>query len=599
VGGFDSGSSFYRLLDMNKTVDEGLAFGGSSVMLPRVRIPIRAKIVVPYLLLSIFLALGAAYVITQLVFDSLEERFTNQLIESGKLSSEWMVREEERLIKSMRLLANSEGVAEAIEGRQAEKLRDLTFGIVISNQEEAVEILDQQGYLLLSMRHRPGGNLDEYQFVQEGDLSFLDWDFVETVVRGKPDGFSDKRAGLIQSEAGDYFYLAGPILDSTGGQVGTVLVGKSLAAITRQLREESLAQVSLYSFNGNVFHSTFSQPLAIDGGLVSKILENQDDRSLTRSFRDIQISNIDYQEILGPWEIRDDQDIGVLGIALPKTFFISPKRVTRLQITLLVGATLFLVILMGVNLARVITQPLIKLARASTQVSQGDFEVELETRSNDEVAVLTEAFNQMVRSVQSSREALLHAYNSTLEGWSKALELRDKETEGHTVRVTQITLELARSLGLDGEDLVHIQRGALLHDIGKMGVPDNILLKPGKLTDEEWLIMREHPRYAYEMLWPIEYLRPALDIPYYHHERWNGAGYPMKLKGEEIPIAARIFAVVDVWDALISERPYKKAMSQEEALREITSQSGIQFDPVVVEAFLAIISRKDEARGYG
>jgi putative nucleotidyltransferase with HDIG domain len=595
VGGFDSGSLFYRLLKINPSANENLGIGGSSVMLPRVRVPIRAKIVVPYLLLSIFLALGAAYVITQLVFDSLEERFTNQLIESGKLSSEWMVREEERLIKSMRLLANSEGVSAAIEGRQAEALRDLAFSIVISNQEEAVEILDQQGYLLLSMRHRSGGDIDEYQFVKEGDQSFLDWDFVKKVIQGPPDAFSDKHAGLVQFEAGDYFYIAGPILNAHGSQIGAILIGKSLATITRQLREESLAQVSLYSFNGNVFHSTFSQPFAIDGSLVADILENQDNKSLTRNFRDIQVSNIDYQEILGPWEIRDDQDIGVLGIALPKTFFISPKRVTRLQITLLVGATLFLVILMGVNLARLITQPLIKLARASAQVSQGDFEVQLETRSNDEVAVLTEAFNQMIRSVQSSREALLHAYNSTLEGWSKALELRDKETEGHTLRVTQITLDLARSLGLEGDDLVHIQRGALLHDIGKMGVPDNILLKPGKLTDEEWLVMREHPRYAYDMLWPIEYLRPALDIPYHHHERWNGAGYPAKLKGEEIPIAARIFSVVDVWDALISERPYKKAMSREDALQEIKSQSGIQFDPVVVEAFLAYIAREDEA----
>jgi len=584
---------------MYNSANGNIDVNNSSVKLPKVRIPIRAKIVIPYLLLAIFLALGAAYVITQIVFDSLEERFTNQLIESGKLSTEWMVREEDRLIKSMRLISNSSGVPEAIQGRQVEKLRDLTFGIVISNQEEAVEILDEQGYLLLSMRHHPGGNIEEYLFVKEGDQSFLKWEFVKNVVQGQADTFSDKQAGLVHNDAGDYFYIAGPIINSSGSQVGTVLVGRRLETISRKIREESLSQVSLYSFDGDIYHSTFSQPMSIDEGLVTKILENQDGQSLTRSFRDLQVSNIDYQEILGPWEIRDNKDIGVMGIALPKTFLVSPKRVTRLQITLLVGAALFTVIVMGVNLARVITQPLVKLARASTQVSRGDFQVQLETRSNDEVAVLTEAFNQMIRSVQTSREALLHAYNSTLEGWSKALELRDKETEGHTLRVTQMTVELARSLGLEGEELVQIQRGALLHDIGKMGVPDQILLKPGKLTDEEWVIMREHPVYAYEMLWPIEYLRPALDIPYYHHERWNGTGYPKKLKDEEIPIAARIFAVVDVWDALLSERPYKKAMSRSEALTEIKSQRGIQFDPSVVDTFLEYIAEKDDETRYG
>jgi putative nucleotidyltransferase with HDIG domain len=567
--------------------------------LPKVRIPIRAKIVIPYLLLSIILALGAAYVVTQLVFDSLEERFTNQLIESGKLSSEWMVREEERLIQTMRLVSNSTGVPEVIQAHQAEILRDLTFGIVISNQEEAVEILDDQGYLLLSMRHHKGGNVEDYTFVKNGDQSLLQWDFIRKVVEGQADSFSDKQAGLVLSDEGDYFFIAGPIQNSSGSQVGTVLVGRSLETISRKIREESLSQVSLYGFSGNVYQSTFSQPIAIDEGTATKILENQDVQSLTRSFRDIQVSNIDYQEILGPWEIRDDEDIGLLGIALPKTFFVSPKRVTRLQITLLVGGALLMVIGMGVNLARIITQPLIKLARASTQVSHGDLHIQLEARSNDEVAVLTEAFNQMVMSVQTSREALLHAYNSTLEGWSKALELRDKETEGHTLRVTQMTVELAQSLGLDGEDLVHIQRGALLHDIGKMGVPDQILLKPGKLDDEEWVIMREHPVYAYELLRPIEYLRPALDIPYYHHERWNGSGYPMKLRGEEIPIAARIFAVVDVWDALLSDRPYKKAMSRVDALAEIKSQRGIQFDPIVVDAFLKYIDNNNNGCDHG
>ncbi|MDT8898347.1 GAF domain-containing protein [Thermanaerothrix sp. 4228-RoL] len=192
----------------------------------------------------------------------------------------------------------------------------------------------------------------------------------------------------------------------------------------------------------------------------------------------------------------------------------------------------------------------------------------------------------LLANLQQTTQALLRAYDATIEGWSYALDLRDKETEGHTQRVTELALRLARALGLSGEALVHLRRGALLHDIGKMGVPDSILHKPGPLTDEEWVLMRRHPVFAYEMLSRIEYLRPALDIPYCHHEKWDGTGYPRGLKGEEIPLAARIFAVVDVWDALTSDRPYRPAWTREQAMAYLREQAGKHFDPHIVEVFL-------------
>ncbi|MDK2979732.1 MAG: hypothetical protein PWQ55_79 [Chloroflexota bacterium] len=181
------------------------------------------------------------------------------------------------------------------------------------------------------------------------------------------------------------------------------------------------------------------------------------------------------------------------------------------------------------------------------------------------------------------------AYDTTLEGWSKALDLRDKETEGHTQRVVDITLRIAQNMGIDNEELIHIRRGALLHDIGKMGIPDSILLKPGPLTEEEWEVMKRHPVYAHDLLYPITHLRSALDIPYSHHEKWNGSGYPQGLKGEQIPLAARIFAVVDVWDALTSDRPYRKAWTSKKALDYIREQSNAHFDPKVVDVFLSMI----------
>jgi HD-GYP domain-containing protein (c-di-GMP phosphodiesterase class II) len=196
---------------------------------------------------------------------------------------------------------------------------------------------------------------------------------------------------------------------------------------------------------------------------------------------------------------------------------------------------------------------------------------------------------QLFDGLQHTNHELIQAYNETIEGWVRALDLRDEETEGHSLRVTQLCLDLSVALGIQGDELTHIRRGALLHDIGKVGVPDNVLLKPGKLTDEEWVIMRKHPQFAFDMLFPIEYLRPALSIPYSHHEKWDGTGYPDQLKGEEIPFAARIFSVVDVWDVLSSDRPYRKAWAKSEVLKYIKDQAGIQFDPKVIEVFLQII----------
>jgi putative nucleotidyltransferase with HDIG domain len=180
-------------------------------------------------------------------------------------------------------------------------------------------------------------------------------------------------------------------------------------------------------------------------------------------------------------------------------------------------------------------------------------------------------------------------YDMTLEGWSRALDMRDQETEGHSERVTEMAMDLARILAIGDAEAEHIRRGALLHDMGKIGIPDSILLKPGPLTEEEWVVMRTHPVRAFELLSRIPYLRQALEIPYCHHEKWDGSGYPRGLKEEQIPLAARIFAIVDVYDALTNDRPYRKAWSREKALTYILEQSGKHFDPKVVEAFLRLL----------
>jgi HD-GYP domain-containing protein (c-di-GMP phosphodiesterase class II) len=199
--------------------------------------------------------------------------------------------------------------------------------------------------------------------------------------------------------------------------------------------------------------------------------------------------------------------------------------------------------------------------------------------------------HELFQSLQRSNMDLVQAYDATLEGWAKALELRDEETEGHSHRVVDMTVRLGRENGYREENLVHLRRGALLHDIGKLSIPDSILLKPGALTVEEWQIMKLHPVYAKQMLSDILFLNLASDIPYFHHEKWDGSGYPHGLQGDEIPLAARIFAIVDVWDALTSDRPYRRAWTKEKALDYIRLQKGKHFDPKVVEQFLDLVEK--------
>ncbi len=232
-----------------------------------------------------------------------------------------------------------------------------------------------------------------------------------------------------------------------------------------------------------------------------------------------------------------------------------------------------------------------KIAEEKEMIAQQELQDLLTKADQSRQALLSLIEDQRLAEIELNRltSHLIIAYDSTLEGWSHALELREQETAGHSLRVVELTLKVAKQLGVSEQELIQIERGALLHDIGKMGIPDSILLKPGPLTEEEWVIMKQHPIYAFNLLSKIDYLKPALDIPYSHHERWDGSGYPQGLAGKDIPFAARIFAVIDIWDALSSDRPYRLAWKREEILAYIRELSGKQLDPEIVEVFLRIV----------
>lgn len=376
---------------------------------PKVRIPVRMKITLPYLILALFLAIGAGYVLSQVVLDTIEERFTNQLIEAGKLANDWLVNEEDRLLGTERLVVNTRGLANAVAAEDAETLREIVLPIAINYQEESIEILNNQGISIISMRHKPGGNLEEYFFAR-GDNLYSQWPFVDAVLQQRVDARGDKFAGLAIAPWGSYLYIAGPVYNASGQRVGVVLVGKTLKTIVSQIRQDTLAQVSLYDLNGHTLASTFqafeSNPLSLDAQMLTNVAANKSTESLIHP---IQLGSIKYSELIGPFEIRPSMQapsanqngaIAFVGTALAETFLVHPSQITRVQVFLLTAFALALIVIMGFYLANRITRPLLDVVNASSKVANGNLDIHVKPSGNDEVAVLAHSFNEMVMGLR-------------------------------------------------------------------------------------------------------------------------------------------------------------------------------------------------------
>ena len=555
-------------------------------MLNRIRrayIPILTQITVPYVILAILIAAGGTFVITRVVIDSVEERFTNQLIETGLLADEGVVREEEDLLESLRLISHIQGVDLAVENHNVASLRSLALPLALNAGIEAIVFVDANGSTVLSQVLNPES---QTYISMTPSNSYRSYDFLNQVLAGEVDEQGDKFSGINATSAGTFLFIAGPVQDAEGRLVGGAMVGRSVDSLVRLLKQEILGNLTVYDFSGEPLTSTLQGPSPIEPGQAQLIIERQDEGSLRRSMSD---SGIAYSELVSTFEVRSGTDLGLIGVALPTNFLVQTSQVTRGNTFVLMSVALLLVILVGAVVAGRITRPIRDLKEAALRVSGGDLKVQVAQRGRDEVGVLGQSFNTMVENLSKSKQDLLDTYDKTIEGWARALDLRDHETEGHSRRVTDMAVRLGKTLGLDQEDLRQLQRGALLHDIGKIAVPDSILLKKGKLTRKEMAQIQQHPEHAKLFMEQIEFLKPAMAIPYSHHERWDGKGYPQGLKGEQIPFLARIFAVADVWDALTSERSYHKAMSFAEALDTIRSEAGTHFDPQVVDAFIKML----------
>ncbi len=555
-------------------------------MLKRLRqtyIPILTQITVPYVILAILTAVGGIYILTQIVVDSVEERFTNQLIDTARLSEEGLVRVQQKLLESQRLLSHVQGIDLAIENRQRSILADLALPIAYNAELEAIVFLDEIGNPLLSL------SLDvetqAYGQLTPGE-PYRNLSFVEKVVRGEVDELGDKTSGFVSTPLGELLFVAGPVVNIDGQGVGVAMVGMRMKNLVSLLREETLGHLTFYTLEGVPLISTLLDSTAIDPEQALLIFTRQNEGSYRRS---LVSAGETYSELLSPFEVRGGEGAGLIGVALATKGLAQPGEITRNSTLLLMGFVFLLVVGVGTVVAGRITRPIRVLKDAAVKISHGDLDVRVTGQRRDEVGVLAESFNSMVESLSQSKQDLLDTYDKTIEGWALALDLRDHETEGHSRRVADLAVRLGRKLQLKEEDIKNLYRGALLHDVGKIAIPDTILLKKGKLTEKQRDQVKQHPVYAKLFMEQIEFLKPAMDVPYGHHERWDGKGYPRGLKGKEIPILARIFAVADVWDALTSNRPYREAMQFTDALDEIRKERGRQFDPEVVDAFLQVL----------
>ena len=363
-----------------------------------VRLPMRVKITLPYLMLAMLFALAGAYLVSRVVLESIQDRFLNQLVKTGLQSQDWIVQEESRLLETLRLASNTQGVPEAIQAANPEALRELLLPVAANSQEEEIIILDLQGNRLLTLT-QSGAGLGDYEATQGGD-GCAGWEFVDKVLAGANDSAGDKFAGRGGSALGEMLYVAGPVYSPTGERVGAALVGKSLTTLSRQLSQDTLSDVTFYDLQGRPVATTLLAAidgLTLDQNKILATLAGQDQSSQTR---DLTLSNLRYTEIFAPWEVRGGSDLGVVGVSLAQAFLVRTSRATQVEIFLMVAAAILLVIVVGVYVSGLITRPLMKLVDASSEVANGNLEVKVDAGGDDELSILAKSFNYMVAGLQ-------------------------------------------------------------------------------------------------------------------------------------------------------------------------------------------------------
>ena len=549
---------------------------------------IRWKIVLPYAFLTVLLAVTGSYLATELVTGSLEERFDNQLAEAGRGVSDKVVRKEREHLETVRAVAFTDGVAAAVQSGDRAAVNALVQPIAANAGVERVEVLDVQGNRLTAMQLTDARSLT-YEQLSDADTPG-EWPLVRRVIEGESDQQGDKYAQIIETSEGFVLYTAGPVFSDTG-TAGVVLVGTTLESFVAQSKAEALADVTVYDFTGNPLASTFAvdeaaSPEEANLDVPAPTLDDSIEGVAVREQRSLFSRN--YDLLYGRLELRG-QVVGLYSVGLPTDFIFNAGNSTRTQVMLLFGAGMAAVLGIGMYLTHRLTTPILSLVRTARMVASGDLTVRSGVISGDEIGILATSFDEMTDKLQ--RQHL-----STIRALTSAIDARDPYTMGHSVRVGQLAMMLGKQLGMEERRLARLEIGGYLHDIGKIGIRDAVLLKPDRLTPEERKIIEEHPQIGLAILEPVDLPLEVIRFVEQHHERLDGSGYPRGLRDEEVSVQARIGAVADMYDAITSERPYREPMTPGEALDLLRSESGRLLDPRVVEALSAILDEWEERR---
>jgi putative nucleotidyltransferase with HDIG domain len=480
-------------------------------------------------------------------------------------------------------------MGEAISAADTERVGDLVEPIAINAAVERLEVLDVRGQRLNTLLLSDAESVT-YQKINDGDTP-ADWRLVQKVLAGEVDSLGDKYAEIVLTSQGYVLYSAGPI--SLNGQVvGVVLVGTSLDSFVKQTKAEALADVTVYGSDGNALASTFSRPNGAapdeaDLTLGSDTLAATTAPNVTvRDNRELWGRG--YDLVYSTLEVRG-QPAGIYSVGLPTDFIFNAGTSTRTQIALLFGVGMAAVLGIGLFLAHVFTEPIRRLVETTRLVAEGDLTVRSGVKSSDEIGELAASFDDMTVKLQRQHLATISALTS-------AIDARDPSTLGHSVRVGQLAVMIGRHLELDEKTVARLEIGGYLHDIGKIGIRDAVLLKPGGLTSEERDIINEHPRIGLAILDSVELPDEVVDFVRAHHERLDGSGYPLGLRDDQISIIARIAAVADIYDALTSERPYRRPAKPEEAVAQLRADTGRWLDGTVVEVLASLLPEWERRR---
>ncbi len=545
-------------------------------------LPIRYKIILPFAVLLVFVGVIGTGVATAQLTNAASAEFDGSLLHSSLVANQSLSLLEAERVRDLSQASNTIGVPAAIAAADTDALGGLLTPIAAVAEPANIQIrvLDNSGTELLGIQGMPSG---PNRLPRTASAAFAAVPAVISVLKGQSDSLGERNLFLSTQDAPPMLYWVGPVRDDGQRIVGAVLIGQSLSEVAA-----SFPSAAFYDLSGRELDSALPSPPTLADSTRAQITADATVRV------DETEAGHAYGALFSTWVMRGTQ-LGYLAVQANADGLQNSVTQVRLILTLVFTAAALLTLLVGGVTASLLTGPVDRLVRSMRIVSGGDLQHRARVKSRDEIGYLAKTFNEMTASLEEKTAALEETAFASMETLARAIDARDPSTFGHSARVAAISMEIADAMGLTARDREALRRGALLHDIGKIGVEDRVLRKPGPLSDAEADDMREHPRIGYDMLKGLQFLEPSLPGVLSHHERWDGTGYPAGLAGTAIPLPVRILAVADVFDALTSDRPYRKGLGFEAATAAIRNDAGLQFDPDVVSAFLrcraAIVER--------